>query len=295
VKQPKLKVLTPVWAQQIEVKRQGDTLLVAGWGRIPYAIDEQDVGSEHVSKLDIFKRFHNYVLRNLAAERRAAGDAGVYQFADANTDEKLIAFVEEFGPVWGKVRTSKWEENGTMTLVVAQSMEKLRNEQKRFAAVAKILQQVNRNSQADAEIIATQMDEVSFLVGYALALRGNLQYPDGPMDKETPALFWANRALCMVLNGYPSRLVPCKGEVFEMPDMNDEGIRNAIYWQLRRDYLAQRAIGNCLNCGGHFPIYKRGARACSESCRRALRNQKYWNKKKNTVNRARRKKRTGRK
>ena len=294
MKQPKLRVITPVWAQQIEVKRQGNTLFITGWGRIPDPVDALGLRPEQVSKLDIFQRFHNYVLRNLS-EKQATEDAGVYQFADATTDEKLIAFVEEFGPVWGKVRSSKYEENGTTTLTVAQSMQRLRDEQKEFAAVAKILQQVNRNSQADSEIIAAQMDEVPFLVGYALALSGNLQFPDGPTDEETPTLFWANRALCMVLNGYPSKLVPYKREVFEMPDMSEEGIRSAIYWQLRRDYLAQRAIGNCLNCDGHFPIYKRGARACSESCRRALRNQKYWSKKKNTVNRNRRKKRTGRK
>ena len=107
--------------------------------------------------------------------------------------------------MWGKVRSSKYEENGTTTLTVAQSMQRLRDEQKEFAAVAKILQQVNRNSQADSEIIAAQMDEVPFLVGYALALSGNLQFPDGPTDEETPTLFWANRALCMVLNGYASR------------------------------------------------------------------------------------------
>lgn len=294
MKQPKLRVITPVWAQQIEVKRQGNTLLVTGWGRIPAPVDAQDVRPEQVSKLEIFQRFHNYVLRNLS-EKQATEDAGVYQFADATTDEKLIAFVEEFGPVWGKVRSSKYEENGTITLTVAQSMEWLRDEQNQFAAITKILQQVNQNSQADAKIIVAQMFEVSWLSGYALALTSNCQYPDGPADKEAPALFWANRALCMVLNGYPPKLVPYKGEVFEMPDMSEEGIRNAIYWQLRRDYLAQRAIGNCLNCNGHFPIYKRGARACSESCRRALRNQKYWSKKKNTVNRNRRKQRTRRK
>jgi hypothetical protein len=241
--------------------------------------------------MDIFQRFHRYALRQLS-KRDTSGDAGVYQFADATTDEKLIAFVQEFGPVWGVVDFTKYEENGTTTIIVAQTMESLRDEQKTFAAVAKILQQVNRNSQADAEIIKAQMFEIPWLTPYGYILSGGYQY-GGPTDKKSAALYWANLALCLVFNGYPPKLIPYNGEVFEMPEISDEGIRNAIYWQLRRDYLAQRAIGTCLHCGNHFPVYKRGTHGCSEPCRRALRNQKYWNKSKATINAERREKRTG--
>jgi len=293
VKQPKLKVVTPVWAQKVEVERQGDILLVTGWGRIPNPVDAHEVDAEHFSQLDIFKRFHRYVLRNLS-EKQTKGDAGVYQFADASTDEKLIAFVREFGPVWGTVLSRENEENGAVTITVAQSLERLRHEQRHFAAVVKILQQVNRNSQADAEIIRAQLCEVPWLTVYAYSMTSDWQYPEGPSDKETPALFWAHRALCAVLNGYPSQLVPFNGEVFELPKMSDEGISDAIYWQLRRDYLAQRAIGSCLHCGSHFPVYKRGTQGCSEPCRRALRNQKYWSNSKSAINAERREKKTER-
>ena len=99
----------------------------------------------------------------------------------------------------------------------------------------------------------------------------------------------------MVLNECPPRLIPFEGEVIELATVPDEGIRPAIYNVLRRDYLAQRAIGTCLHCGNHFPVYKRGTQGCSEPCRRALRNQKYWNKSKATINAERRGKGTGRK
>jgi hypothetical protein len=59
--------------------------------------------------------------------------------------------------------------------------------------------------------------------------------------------------------------------------------------------LAQREIGNCLHCGSHFAVFKHGARACGQTCRTALRNQKYWSENRDAVNRNRRKKRTGRK
>ena len=291
MKQPKLKVVTPVWAQHIEVVRHVDILFVTGWGRVHIPYDAKLIAPEKFSQMDIFQRFHRYALRQLS-KRDTSGDAGVYQFADATTDEKLIAFVQEFGPVWGVVDFTKYEENGTTTIIVAQTMESLRDEQKTFAAVAKILQQVNRNSQADAEIIKAQMFEIPWLTPYGYILSGGYQY-GGPTDKKSAALYWANLALCLVFNGYPPKLIPYNGEVFEMPEISDEGIRNAIYWQLRRDYLAQRAIGTCLHCGNHFPVYKRGTHGCSEPCRRALRNQKYWNKSKATINAERREKRTG--
>jgi len=288
-----MRLITPVWAQQIEVERQAETLLVTGWGRIPDPIDAREIEPVQISRLDIFQRFHRYVLRHLGETQKS--DAGVYQFADAHDDEKLIAFVKEFGPVWGEVRSTKYEENGTFTLTVAQSMRRLRNEQREFAATAKLLQQVNRNSQADSAIMTDVMIDIH-LPAYRRIMIDNFLSTDGPIEKKTGSVLpWAHRALCMVLNNYPPKLVPFNGDVIELPDTGDEGIRNAIYYQLRRDYLAQRTIGTCLNCGGHFSVYKRGTRGCSESCRRALRNQRYWSKHKKSVNRSRRKKRTDRK
>ena len=294
MKQPRLRVITPVWAQQIEVERQGETLLVTGWGRIPDPIDAREVEPGQISQLDIFQRFNRYVLRHLG-EKQKPEDAGVYQFADADNDEKLIAFVKEFGPVWGDVRFSKYEGNGTCTLTVAQSVRRLRNEQEKFAATAKLLQQVNRNSQADSGIMTATMLDIHIPAFWQIMIDNFLSTVGSVAKKTESVLPWAHLALCMVLNDYPPRLVPLNGEVIELVCTSDEGIRYAIYYQLRRDYLAQRTIGTCLNCGGHFSVYKRGTRGCSESCRRALRNQRYWNKHKKAVNRNRRKKRTERK
>jgi hypothetical protein len=292
VRQPRLRVIFPVWAQRIDVEKQRDTILVTGWGRIASPIDAREVEPGQVSRLDIFQRFHRYFLSQLG-EKKAVEDAGVYQFADADNDEKLITFVKEFGPVWGQVRSSKYEENGTCTLTVAQSLRGLRQEQREFAAAAELLRQVNRNSQADSAIIASTMLDIG-LPAYWQVMTDTFLSTEGSVARKTESVLpWARRALCMVLNHYPPRLVPVDGEVIELAGSPDEGIRDAIYYQLRRDFLAQRTIGICLNCGGHFAVHKRGTRGCSESCRRALRNQKYWSKHKKTVNRNRRKRREG--
>ena len=111
MKQPKLRVITPVWAQQFGIKRQGNTLFITGWGRIPDPVNALGLRPEQVSKLDIFQRFHNYVLRNLS-EKQATEDAGVYQFADATTDEKLIAFVEDLAPCGGRCDLQSTKKTG---------------------------------------------------------------------------------------------------------------------------------------------------------------------------------------
>lgn len=293
MKPPKLRMISPVWAQQIDVDRQGDTLLLTGWGRIPDPVGAQDVEPEYHARLDIFQRFHRYVLRHLG-EGQTTEDAGVYQLADANTDEKLVAFVQEFGPVWGDVRSSRNEENGTVTITVAQSMRALRRDQQEFAATVDLLQQVNRNRHADIEILQAKMLELE-LIPHELAMTAVYENIKGTAAQKTAAaLAWAHRGLCFIFNSYRPLLTPLDGEVIELPEMHDEGIRHEIYYQLRRDYLAQREIGTCVKCGGHFPIHKKGARGCSESCRRALRNQKYWNRYHKTINRNRRQQRAGR-
>ena len=95
-----LRAITPVWAQRIEVERKKDALLITGWGHIPNPLSPQQVPSEQRSKLDILQGLRRYALRHLGQPREPAG---VYQFADATDDEKLIAFVQEFGPVTVKL------------------------------------------------------------------------------------------------------------------------------------------------------------------------------------------------
>src|SRR6266849_1285100 len=117
MKQAKLRAIVPVWAQRIEVEKRGDVLVITGWGRISSPIDTRKMEPGRIPQLDILKRFRRYVLSHLN-KKGATGDAGVYQFADATDGVKLVAFCQEFGPVWGKVRSRKHEENGTTTLTV---------------------------------------------------------------------------------------------------------------------------------------------------------------------------------
>lgn len=298
MKAPKLRAVTPMWAESIEVERRKDSLLITGWRHRTGPLDTRGIEAGRISQVDILKRLNSYVLKHLG-NRSIAGDAGVYQFADASEDEKLLRFCEEFGPVWGEVRSRNYDENGTCTLTVAQNMSRLREDQKKFAAVLKLLQQVNRPTKADGFTMRNSISDFQSVDPEVLStihLIGSL--PNSTRSGRGRYDFWmpfAHLALCAVLNDVPQKLMPFDRGVIDLPDTRAEGVRNALYYSVRRDYLAQREIGTCLHCGSHFPIFKHGARGCSQACRTALRNQKYWSENKETVNRSRRKKHTGRK
>jgi hypothetical protein len=321
MKRRKQTLITPVWAQKIEVEIEGDVLLICGWGHLSYYPETKDSGG-----LNLLERLRRYVLRQLR-QKTGASEAGTYQFADAADDEKLLAFVSEFGPVWGEVRSSREDPDGTETLTVVQDLKTLRREQQVFSNAVELLRQVNRNSHADVKAIVTALATISqpqersnsialqlLPTQVAERLRGIRPLTVGTSMGEIIASFatigifellqekpdrqkiieCAHGVLCHLFNRYYPLLIPYQGQTVELPCIAAEGIRQALYFKLRLDYQAQRAIGTCVNCGGHFPVLKRGARACGETCRRALRSQKYWAHHSEAINRKRRQNRVKR-
>jgi hypothetical protein len=282
------KVISPVWAQRIEVERQRDMLLITGWGHISNPLSMQRVPKENRSKLDILQRLRRYALRHVDSTRE---DAGVYQFADAADDDKLTAFVKKLGPVNGETMEYKPESGGTWTVMVKETLKNLRREQKQFSGLVQIVQQVNRSAHADFDALCRLLADLEIdttkpydFFRMAETLLAGSRIP----AKSADLLPTAHQALCNFFNYHPPKLFPVDGEIVELPDVRPEGIQDALYFQLRLDYLAPRAIGTCQNCGGHFPVFKRGTRACGDACSRALRNNAYWSTHKESINRKRR-------
>ncbi len=266
--------------------------MIRGSGHLSNPIETRDVENTRISSLDLLQKFRRYEVNQLNKKSPPAEGSGIYQFADAVDDEKLIQFCQKFGPVWGKVRSLNREDDGTYTLTVVQSMKQLRHEQKKFAAATKLLQQLDRNGKADRLEMMKAMHD---LLDIDPSVLGTVYFsteiiPLGKSNREKIADFvpYAQIALCGVLNDFPLKLFPVRGGAIYLPDVRSEGIRNAIYYQFHLDYRAEREIGTCLHCGHHFPVYRRGTRGCSESCRRALRNRNYWTEKGESINRSRR-------
>ena len=313
-------VFTPVWAQVIEVKREDDALLVRGWGHIPFHMSAGDVEPQQIAGIDLLEQFRRSALTRLSAKK---GDnaAGIYQFADATDDDKIIAFVKEFGPIAGRVLHDEVDsEFGTKTLTVREEVAQLSRHHKIFCAATDLLGELNRNGRADPKVIVNAMMTIYpapklFLPQDLPTEIDNLTVPARPgtspdvfnpwtwsmlavrelIEDSTNArqriVGYGHHALCQLLNCFPLSLVPADGrQPIELPKIKREGIIDSLYYKLRLDYLAQRQLGVCLNCNGHFPIMRRGARACGDECARVLRNRKYWEKNHKKLNKKRTKK-----
>jgi hypothetical protein len=295
-KRPEPRAIVPVWAQRIAVERQGESLLIKGWGRIEDVISTLELDPARIAALDLLRRFKQDALRTIGKDTKS-GDAGVYRFADADSDEKLIGFCEEFGPVGGDVVSVDYEDDWTITLSVSQGLEKLRDARKKFAAAVELVCQVNRHGRATRSAIYAAEEELyrqlalevgSYGPGTTTVVDLRKQVESGQPIAMTIA--FAHSTICGLLNSFPPDLAPVNGEVIELPKTRITGIEDVLYYQIRRDYLAQREIGICKECGGHFSVFKHGTPCCSDSCSRALRNRKYWDANKKRLNSGRRKK-----
>jgi len=92
-------------------------------------------------------------------------------------------------------------------------------------------------------------------------------------------LGWAKSALCDLLNAFPPILSLSGGLPSETPPMPLLfGVRPALYFLLRRDYLAQGRIAICANarCGKAFATQRLGQRYCDLDCSQRQRARVYW-------------------
>lgn len=290
----KIRAVVPVWSQYITVVRQADdALLISGDSYIPYPMIPKETHPEVLRQLDFTRKLRRYVLRRLGKSRGDAkvdGPDGVYQFANATTDEKLVAFVEEFGPVNGKV-IAEMPVDDAWDVTVRETLRSLRREQKQFRRLVETIQQVNCNARAK---VATLRDLLTALAAdapmnlslYWGEVLENVQRQYLNPSKELLSV--AHQMLCYLFSQHPPGLFPVADGVVELPRIKSSGVRDALYFQLRLDYLAQRTIGTCLHCHEHFVVYRRGTPACGDSCSRALRNARYWDSNKETINASRR-------
>jgi hypothetical protein len=88
---------------------------------------------------------------------------------------------------------------------------------------------------------------------------------------------YANELLCDVFNFFPVNLRYAAGMAHDMPEMEPSGIRPALYYMLRLDYLYQRQIKLCArpNCGGYFVPDRKDRIYCSGSCSNSAKQRRH--------------------
>ncbi len=290
-----------VWGDEIKVEAHGDALLISGV--FPMCLQPGP---------DIFREY-------LEAPRhwtqgRTGKNSPHIQFANADTDQKLLQFVERFGPV--VVESLRSDE--PLAYVARQDMAELRNERQLYRAALGLVAELELRVPdiKTIEYCAREIaDKVSgwpkqwlrerqllrsfgrqptwFIGADELRHFDHLAWIVGRWVHETPTdpllaavcttgpVDAGHYVVCELVNAFPPRVQRYGENVIEGPPWNLTcGIRPLLYYILRREYLQRGGVGLCANtaCRDVFEIERAGARFCSEECSRHQRQREYWAK-----------------
>ena len=105
-----------------------------------------------------------------------------------------------------------------------------------------------------------------------------------PSPDEIPQYDWltilseANELLCRVFNQFKSHLYYGEGSAIEVPAITADGIRPALYFMLRSDYLLKRPFRPCAlpDCTRYFVPSRTDSMYCSESCLNKARQRAHY-------------------
>jgi hypothetical protein len=239
------------------------------------------------------------------------------EFANADTDDKLIDFVKRFGPVV----VASYEDDASR-LAACQEMNELRDEQALYSAALRLLSELQRDDKPNHGRI---IDCARKIVDKARAWPGqwkreleqrtsvhlippwifhqvtsdrienHLASVEAAIARPTPAtpleaalwqfvcpadtLSLAQSLLCELINAFPAKIQPVGHKTAtEWPDPDlSYGIRPLLYLILRRTWL-KGSIGICANERCRNLFEVDRKPYCSDECSRKERQRQYWTK-----------------
>jgi hypothetical protein len=245
----------------------------------------------------------------LARKKRPIGrqptgkDSPHIMFANADTDEKLVAFVRAFGPVVAKSTDMADYKDGQWTSMTAkQDLPELRRERSIYGAALSLVVELDRSSSTpgdtyDHDLAQSFIREIAVDVQEwphqwnrergrrkaepiwkpsAASLERIEQLGRSKRDGVFPELE-ARIVICELVNVFPSHAFP---NPLEFNASIRYGIRPLLYAILRREFLHSRSTEVCANnqCREFFETQRAGQQFCSSDCSRQHRQREYWMK-----------------
>ena len=240
-------------------------------------------------------------------------------FANADSDEKLISFVERFGPVVAQRMAFSYHISKFYAvpgfMVAHQDLQELRDEQSIYRAALTLALQFDQKDFDEAiartqlEIIASKVKEWPTQWEREKVLRRGHEPPwrlvDQSLDRiitlnwdrpipfvSSPILVASRIVLSELLNAFRSTIFP---NPLEMHSSISHGIRPLLYSLLRRQLLFPRDLLPCKNtsCRNFFRVGRAGGEYCSPEHSLQQRQQNYWLKKEKKTRKKRLKKLKG--
>jgi hypothetical protein len=298
---PLNQYLPLAWAADIEVRVTSERLFIRGTELVSDRLVQRS--------RDSFFRYTQSTKAQTGQERTGMSSPHT-QFANASTDEKLIEFVREFGPVVAASVSEVY--SGTMpTLKAEQSMDTLRRERQLYAALLTLLAEVDEGkAKASIERIRSCISEIVEGVWYwadqfkreqrwrtaqdqlspwwhfdqktwewIVSLNVSAKLNDPPFAG--PDAFRSGHlVLCSLINAFRTEVQVFGDQRLEAP-VSDSllfGVRPVLYHILKYEYLRRNAIRICGNvrCNQLFAVERAGQQFCSSLCSRKQRQRDYF-------------------
>jgi len=262
------------------------------------------------SACDLIRQYEEAAKQVVIGQERTGTQSPDVCFANADSDDKLIAFVRRFGPIVARcVQDTRMIPHAELQgprfpgrLIARQDMQELRNEQAIYrAALVLIMHLAQRNydygtAQQLIKTIAANVKEWprqwereksqrDFEPMWKLSAE-SLKRIEGlsvaPPDPILPNEVSGRIVICELLNSFRSIIFP---NPLEMHSNIKFGTRPLLYSLLRRQFLYPRGFSICSNseCRNFFNIERSGQQFCSSECSRHHRQRIYWQKRGKTL------------
>lgn len=258
---------------------------------------------------DLIRQYELGAKYRAVGKLRTSEESPDIRFANAETDEKLIAFVQRFGPVVAKRAYTNFEkpEQGQSVpllpprLFAVQDMEELRNEQVIYRSALTLVMRLNEpkfdyeSAQILIRTIAEKITawsrqwkreksqrvenlqgkEESYWSLSAESLKRIQQLKSGSPDLLRSPMLDGRIVICELLNSFPQIVFP---NPLELHSSIKFGIRPLLYSLLRRQFISSRDFAICANtqCRNFFNIERAGQQFCSPDCSLHQRQRTYW-------------------
>jgi hypothetical protein len=284
----------PLKGSEFEVKQIGLVLEVSGFFPT-YGRPE--------ATFDLIRQYDKFSQTLAKAGQISGALSPEISFANADTDEKLIAFVRQFGPVVTKrlkdtriipdAKTGEPESPGR--LIAQQDMQELKSEQSVYRAALGLVHWLanegddTRSVDPLIELIAVRIKDWPEQWMREKRLREkepawqlrekSLKRIEGVARlRRVPdwqAALDVRIIICELLNSFPSTVY---SNPLELHDDIKFGVRPLLYSLLRRQFLYPRGFSICLNteCRNFFSIERAGQQFCNADCSIRQRQRDYW-------------------
>lgn len=303
-----------VWGDKLEVREDGTSYLVKGLFPSLDADGSSDPQEENARSSDLIEE---YLKAPKDWSKKHTGKHPPHvQFANADTDQKLMAFVKQFGPV--VVKAIRVEDVEIGERVVEQDIQELRNERNVYRAAMVLTSELGSDHERNAGVILDSIAKIADglrkwplqlarerrmrhgqappawhfdqeLLRYTEELATNSQIGSESrwewvdvFSSSIGALNAGHRIICTLLNAFRTKVYRTAESTFEGPDPDlGFGVRPLLYYILRRIYLGQNSIAICANekCCQVFEVERSDGRFCGPECSRLQRQRDYWTEK----------------